>query len=64
MALCKHLKTKDSTEQTVIGLQIENEPGIIGSDRDYGPEAQAIYDSPVPTKLIDCMKKAGKGPDI
>jgi hypothetical protein len=59
--LCKHLKAVDGTEQTVIGLQIENESGILGSDRDYGPEAQAIYDSPVPAKLVNAMKKAGKG---
>jgi len=61
-ALCKHLKAKDSADQTVIGFQIQNEPGIMGSDRDYGPEAQAIFDSPVPAKLVNAMKKAGKGP--
>jgi len=36
-------------------------PGILGSDRDYGPEAQAVFDSPVPAKLVSSMKKAGKG---
>jgi hypothetical protein len=61
IALLKHLKVKDSAEQTVIGIQVENEPGIIGCDRDYGPEAQAEFDSPVPAKLISAMKKAGKG---
>ena len=61
-ALCKHLKAKDSADQTVIGFQIQNEPGIMGSDRDYGPEAQAIFDSPVPAKFVASMKKAGKGP--
>ena len=60
-ALCKHLKAKDSTDHTVIGIQVENEPGIIGSDRDYGPEAQAEFDSPVPAKLMASMKAAGKG---
>ena len=60
-ALCKHLKAFDGKEQTVIGLQVENEPGISGSDRDFGPEAQAEYDGPVPAKLISAMKKAGKG---
>src|SRR5208337_641712 len=60
-ALCKHLKTKDSTEQTVIGIQVEIESGILGSDRDYGPEAQAVFDSPVPAKLVAAMKDAGKG---
>ena len=60
-ALCKHLKATDSTEQTVIALQVENEPGILGSDRDYGPEGQSEFDGPVPAKLIAAMKKAGKG---
>ena len=48
MAFCKHLKMKDSTEQTVIGIQIQNESGIMGSDRDYGPEGQAVFEAPVP----------------
>ena len=60
-ALCKHLKSIDGKQQTVIGLQVENEPGICGSDRDYGPEALAEYESAVPAKLITAMKKAGKG---
>ena len=60
-ALCKHLKAFDGKEQTVIGLQVENEPGITGSDRDYGPEAQAEYNSPVPAKFMSAMKAAGKG---
>ena len=60
-ALCKYLKVKDSTKHTVIGIQVENEAGIIGSDRDYGPEAQAEFDSPVPAKLMSSMKAAGKG---
>jgi hypothetical protein len=60
-ALCQHLKARDATEQTVIALQIENEAGIIGSDRDYGPEAQAMYDSPVPDKLVTNIKKSGEG---
>ena len=60
-AMCKHLKAKDSKEQTVIGIQIQNESGILGSDRDYGPEGQAVFDSPVPAKVVNGMKKAGKG---
>jgi hypothetical protein len=61
VTLCKHLKAKDSAEKTVIALQIENELGILGSDRDYGPEAQATFDSAVPLKLLAAMKTAGKG---
>ncbi len=60
-ALCKHLKEKDSADQTVIALQIQNEQGHLGSDRDYGPEAQAVFDSPVPATLMAAMKKKGIG---
>jgi hypothetical protein len=60
-ALCKHLKAKDSVEHTVICLQVENEPAISGTDRDYRPEAQEVWNSPVPAKLMASMKAAGKG---
>jgi len=59
-AFCKYLKATD-TDRSVIGIQVENEPGIIGSDRDYGPEAQAEFDSPVSAKLVTSIKAAGKG---
>ena len=59
-ALCSHLKAKDR-DRTLIGFQVQNEPGILGSDRDYGAEAQAIFDKPVPSKFVNAMKKAGKG---
>ena len=60
-ALCTHLKAKDNIEHTVIGIQLENEAGILGSDRDYGPEAQEIFNNPVPVRLITAMKTIGKG---
>jgi len=60
-AFCKHLKAKD-TKHTVIGIQVENEPGIFGSDRDYGTEAQKVFNSPVPAKVVNWLKKNAKGP--
>ena len=59
-ALCAYLKKVDGTKRTVIGLQIENEPGIIGSDRDYSSEASKIFNSPVPKELMAKMKSAVK----
>jgi beta-galactosidase GanA len=60
-ALCKHLKAEDKAEQIVISIQVEDEPGIVGSDRDYSPEGQAAFNSPVPDKLLRAMQAAGKG---
>ncbi len=61
-ALCRHLKAVDRDRRTVIALQIENEPGILGSDRDYGPEAQAVFDSSVPEELLTHLTESEDGP--
>jgi beta-galactosidase GanA len=61
VALCDHLKAVDGVEGTVIAIQIENEPGILGSDRDYGPDGQADFERPVPAELIAAMRTAGRG---
>jgi beta-galactosidase GanA len=50
--LMAHLGAHDAAERTVIAVQIENEPGILGSDRDYGAEAQAMFEGTVPASLI------------
>jgi hypothetical protein len=60
-ALCAYLKKVDRVKRTVIGLQVENEPGIIGSDRDYSSEANKIFVSPIPKELITKMKNQGGG---
>ena len=60
-ALCKYLKAKDGAEQTVIGLQVENEVGITGGDRDYSAEAESVFENHVPAKLLTAIKSAGKG---
>ncbi len=62
VTLCQHLKDHDQDQRTVIAVQIENEPGILGSDRDYGPEGQADYEAPVPDALIAILQAAVQGP--
>jgi len=57
----KYLKAKDSVEQTVISIQVENEPGIVGTDRDYSAEGDAAFKANVPPQFIAAMKKQGKG---
>ena len=60
-AFCRHLKAVDTGEGTVIAIQVQNEPGLFGSDRDYGSEGEAEFRRPVPAELIDRMKAAGRG---
>ncbi len=61
VALCRHLAEFDAVERTVIALQVENEPGILASDRDYHPDAQAVFDAPVPPELMAALQGAGHG---
>jgi beta-galactosidase GanA len=59
-ALCQHLKAVDEEDHTVIALQIENEPGILGSDRDYSAQGQAALERAVPEQIIAHLQ-AGAG---
>jgi len=61
LAFCRYLYENDP-DGTVLSVQIENEPGIMGSDRDYGPEAQAVFDSEVPEVFLAKMKAATDSP--
>ncbi|NLX70709.1 MAG: DUF5597 domain-containing protein [Clostridiales bacterium] len=58
----KHLYEKDKDNQTVIAVQIENEPGIVGSDRDYGPEGDRDFKSSVPSVLIELISEKEGSP--
>ena len=53
-ALMRHLKTADP-QHTVIMVQVENEPGSWNTVRDYSPEAQKLFTSPVPAELLKAM---------
>jgi len=61
-ALLEHLRRVDGEQRTVIAIQVENEPGSIGSDRDYGPDGQAAYQAPVPSELVAALRRAQGGP--
>jgi beta-galactosidase GanA len=61
-ALCEHLAARQQTYPAVVAVQVENEPGILGSDRDYGPAGQAAFESPVPDGVLAAMRAAGCGP--
>jgi beta-galactosidase GanA len=54
--LMRHVKEVDANDQTVLMIQIENEVGVGGSGRDRSPEADRLYDSPVPQELVHDLK--------
>lgn len=55
----KFIKSIDAEEQTVIMMQVENEPGSMWTDRDYSPEASEIFQKNVPSPVL---QKVGKQP--
>ncbi len=57
-ALLDRLEEADGDQATVIAVQLENEAGILGCDRDYSPEAERAYHSPVPADLVEIMQIA------
>lgn len=55
-ALMRHLKQADP-ERTVLLVQVENESGVWGGVRDYGPEARTAFAGPVPERLVHGLSK-------
>ncbi|HEX4006811.1 MAG TPA: DUF5597 domain-containing protein [Acidobacteriaceae bacterium] len=53
-ALMSHLKAVDS-ERTVLMVQVENEAGTWGAERDYSPEANKLFESAVPAEVLKAM---------
>ncbi|MGO4546251.1 DUF5597 domain-containing protein [Paenibacillus sp. 2TAB23] len=49
--LMNHLKKVDSDQHTVIMVQVENEIGFLGSDRDYSEHANAEFNLPIPAEV-------------
>jgi len=54
--LMKHIKAVDF-DNTVIMMQVQNEVGILGSERDYSPIAEKAWKSSVPEDLISYLQK-------
>jgi hypothetical protein len=60
--LLQHLKEFDASNSTVIGIQIENEPGILGSVRDYSDTADVEFNKNIPVELGEASSKLNQGP--
>ena len=48
----RHLKEVDSEHHTVIMVQVENEPGILGDSRDASPAANAVFEAAAPSDPV------------
>jgi hypothetical protein len=54
-AVMRHIKQVD-TAHTVIAIQVENEVGVLGSSRDFGPAANAAFTGQLPSELTDYLQ--------
>lgn len=57
LAMMKHLREIDEAERTVIMSQVQNEPGSLGSVRDFSPESNKLFNGPAPAQLVAALKK-------
>jgi hypothetical protein len=56
-ALMKHLREIDHETHTVVMIQVENETGFLGSDRDYSEESNELFKGKVPDQLADYLNE-------
>lgn len=55
----KHIKETDQDHSTVIMVQVENEIGLLGTDRDYSPLANDLISKEIPQDLADKLNLVG-----
>ena len=65
-ALMKHLRERDSTEHTVLMMQVENEVGVLGDARDHSAAADRAFAAAVPAQLTAYLARHREGlyPDL
>lgn len=61
VALMTHLRSYDGTKHTVIMVQVENEPGLLGTIRDHSATANAAYGASVPKDVLKATGASGSG---
>lgn len=64
-ALMAHVRAKDP-QQTVLMVQVENEVGVVGDERDRSAEANRAFAGDVPTSLVQALlaKRAALTPEL
>ena len=63
-ALMRRIRELDEEENTVITIQVENEIGLLGTDRDYCQRAQEAFFAPVPDAVAGVAGKSGTWEEI
>jgi hypothetical protein len=56
-AFMRHLKQIDGDTHTVILIQVENEAGVLGTDRDYSRQATSSFEGAVPSEVVASLGK-------
>ena len=56
-AMMRHIRSIDEVERTVIMVQVENESGLVGTDRDYSVDGTRLFQGPVPNELISFLNQ-------
>lgn len=62
-ALCARIAA-DNADECVIGVQVENEPGLIGAARDYSPEATELFKGRVPAAAAVYADRQGTWEEV
>jgi hypothetical protein len=55
--MMRHVRQLDESQHTVILVQVENESGSLGTDRDYSAAANAAFMEAVPAVLVGSLRK-------
>lgn len=55
-AVMRHIREFDQRDHTVILMQVENETGLLHTDRDYSDAATQVFESPLPSELLSYLE--------
>lgn len=58
-AIMRHIKEVDEQENTVIVFQMENEIGVLGTERDYSSKAQETFEKEIPDTIAKLFRTQG-----
>jgi len=60
-ALMQHIRSVDEPDRTAIMMQVENETGLLGTNRDYSEEASRLFRAAVPAELMAYLDRHRDG---